>query len=132
MSCVPEESYDHIDNREGVHHMKKTILTILLIVAYVFITIFGFFSGMFSEPLIGSTHPMAAMLADVIVWFDVVVSLSPAACLLTSGFLREKPIIQRIVLALPFILMTVQLLLGYIADIVIIPHILITKPCSAP
>ncbi len=96
--------------------MKKTILMILLIVAYIFIAVFGFLSGMFGEPLIGSVHPMADHLADVIVWFGAAVSLSPAVCLLMANFLRKKPVIRRIVLALPFILMAVQLLLSHIAD----------------
>ena len=96
--------------------MWKKLMWILLIFAYAVITIFGFLSGMFSESLIGSVHPMADGLAQAMIWFGAIVSLSPMACLLIAGFLMEKPVIRRIVLVLPMILLAVQLLLGCVAD----------------
>lgn len=96
--------------------MKKTVQRILMTIAYMLIALFGVLSGMFSESLIGSTHPMADVLASVITWFGLVVALSPAVCLLTANSLREKPVVRRVVLVLPFVLLALQLLLGYIAE----------------
>lgn len=95
---------------------KNPIPKILLLVAYALLAVFGFLSGMFSESLIGSTHPAADVLADVIVWFGVAVGLSPVVSLIAASTLQNKPVVRRIVLALPFILLAVQLLLGHIAD----------------
>lgn len=71
---------------------------------------------MFSEDLIGSTHPVADLLADVIVWFGVVVGLSPVVSLIAASALQNKPVARRIVLALPFILLAVQLVLSAAAE----------------
>lgn len=95
---------------------KNSIPMILLLMAYILISLFGFLSGMFSESLIGSTNPWAEVLANVIVWFGVVVGLSPAVCVLAASALQNKPVARRIVLAVPFVFLAIQLLLGYIAD----------------
>lgn len=100
--------------------MKKKIirsgLRALLVLAYLFLSLYGFLAGMFSESLIGSTHPWAGALAKVLVWFGVVVGVSPVFCLISANVLRDRPVARCIVLALPFILLAVQLALGCIAD----------------
>lgn len=94
----------------------RGVLWTLLGVAYALLVVYGFLSGMFSESLIGSTHPWADAMADAIMWFGVVVGVAPAVCAAAASALAEKPVARRSVLALPFILMAIQLLLGYIAD----------------
>lgn len=91
------------------------VLRVLWAAGCLLLACFGFLSGMFSEGLIGNPHPMANMLADVIVWFGVVVGLSPIVCLGVSSVLQVKPVARRIVLALPFILLAVQLVLCHAA-----------------
>ena len=48
--------------------MVKKCLRLWLIASYAILMIFGVLSGMLSEGLIGSTHPMASVLADAMTW----------------------------------------------------------------
>ena len=96
--------------------MVKRILHILLIIAYVFLALWGFLSGMLSEGLIGSTHPAASVLADTMVWLGLVISLSAVVCPLIAFRLKERSVLRRFVLALPFVLFAVQMVLAAIAD----------------
>ena len=47
---------------KGAFKTVRKLLWGLLIALYVVLVLFGFLSGMFSEGLIGSTHPWAALL----------------------------------------------------------------------
>lgn len=95
--------------------MKK-VLWMLLIVAYAILVLFGFLSGMFSEGLIGSLHPWAAVLADAMVWLGLTISLAAIVCPLVSLRVKEKPILRGVVLAIPFLLLAVQLVLNGVVD----------------
>ena len=96
--------------------MVKRIFHIVLIAAYVFLTLWGFLSGMLSEGLIGSTHPAASVLADTMVWLGLVISLSAVVCPLIAFRLKERSVLRGFVLALPFVLFAVQMVLAAIAD----------------
>ena len=100
--------------------MKTTLirggLWVLLGLAYLFISVYGFLSGMFSESLIGIAYPWADALANVVVWFGVGVGVSPVICAAAASALSEKLVARRIVLALPFIVLMIQLGLSYIAN----------------
>ena len=96
--------------------MVRKILWALLIVVYAMLALFGFLSGMLSEGLIGCTHPMAGFVADAMVWLGLVISLSAVACPVAARRVKEKPILRGMLLAIPFILWAIQLLLGHIAD----------------
>lgn len=96
--------------------MGRKILWGLLIMAYVFLGLFGFLSGMFCEGLIGSTHPMADCLADAMVWLGLVISLSAAACPLAALGVKKRPILRAVVLALPFVLFAAQMVLNAVAE----------------
>lgn len=95
--------------------MKK-VLWMLLIVAYVILALFGFLTGMFSEGLIGCEHPMADFLADAMIWLGLIISLSAVVCLVASLRLKEKPVLRGVVLAIPFLLLAVQMLLNGLAN----------------
>lgn len=95
--------------------MKK-VLWMLLIVAYVILALFGFLTGMFSEGLIGCEHPMADFLADAMVWLGVAISMSAVVCPLMSLRMKEHPSLRRIVLATPFLLLAVQIVLNGMAE----------------
>ena len=96
--------------------MLRRILWVLLSVVYAVLALFGFLSGMFSEGLIGSTHPMADLLADAMMWLGLIISLSAVACPVAARRVKEKTILRGVLLAIPFILLAIQLLLGHIAD----------------
>lgn len=96
--------------------MLRKILWVLLIMVYGVLALFGFLTGMFSEGLISSTYPMADFLADVMIWLGLIISLAAVLCPLMSLQMKEKPVQRRIVLAIPFFLLAVQMLLSGIAD----------------
>lgn len=96
--------------------MTKKLLWVLLIIAYVGLALFGFLSGMFSEGLIGSTHPAADVLADVMVWLGLLISLSAVVCPLAALGLKKRPILRAAVLALPFMLFAAQMVLNAVAE----------------
>lgn len=96
--------------------MVRKLLWGLLIVIYAVLALFGFLSGMFSEGLIGSVHPMADLLADAMVWLGLAISLSAVACPVASLRLKKKPVLRGVVLAIPFLLLAVQLVLNGAAE----------------
>lgn len=96
--------------------MVRKLLWALLIIAYVFLGLFGFLSGMLSEELIGSTHAMAGLLADVMVWLGLVISLSAVVCPLSALGLKKHPILRGVVLAVPFLMLAAQMVLAAVAD----------------
>lgn len=96
--------------------MRKKMLWGLLIMAYVFLSLFGFLSGMFSEGLIGSTHPMADMLADAMIWLGLIISLSAVACPMAAMRMKAQPVWRGVLLLLPFILLAAQLILSAVAE----------------
>lgn len=96
--------------------MVRKILWVLLIAVYGVLALFGFLSGMFSEGFIGSTHPMADFLADAMVWLGLVIGLAAVVCPLMSLRMKEKPILRRIVLTIPFLLLAVQMVLNGMAE----------------
>ena len=96
--------------------MIRGCLWTLLIVVYAILALFGFLSGMLSEGLIGSTHPMADLLADAIVWLGLVISLAAVVCPLMSLRLKDKPILRRFVLTIPFLLLAAQMVLNAVAE----------------
>ena len=96
--------------------MVKKCLRWLLMASYAILMIFGFLSGMLSEGLIGSAHPMAGMLADAMTWLGLGVSLTAAAGLLAMLGLKAKPRMRRVVMALPFLLLAVQMILSAVAE----------------
>lgn len=96
--------------------MYKKLFWALLIIAYVLLGLFGFLSGMLSEGLIGSTHPMADLLADAMVWLGLLISLSAVACPLAALGLKRRPVFRGMVLVIPFLLLAVQLVLSAAAE----------------
>lgn len=96
--------------------MGKKILWGLLITAYVFLSLFGFLSGMFSEGLIGSTHPMADMLADAMVWLGLIISLAAVVCPVAARRMKAQSFWRGVLLVLPFILLAAQLMLSAVAE----------------
>lgn len=96
--------------------MLRKILWALLIVVYAMLALFGFLSGMLSEGLIGSTHPAADVLADVMVWLGLLISLSAVVCPLAVLGLKKRPILRAAVLALPFMLFAAQMVLNAVAE----------------
>ena len=96
--------------------MVRKLLWALLIVAYAFLALFGFLSAMFSESLIGSMHPMADFLADAMIWLGLIISLMAVLCPVASLRVKEKPILRGVVLATPFLLLAVQIVLNAVAE----------------
>ena len=96
--------------------MVKRILCAILAALYVFLVLWGFLSGMLSEGLIGSTHAMAGVLADAMVWLGLVISLSAVVCPLAALGLKARPIWRRVVLAVPFLMLAVQIVLAAVAE----------------
>lgn len=95
--------------------MKK-VLWMLLIVAYAILVLFGFLSGMFSEGLISSVHPMADLLANAMIGLGLMISLAAVVCPVASLRLKEKPVLRGVVLAIPFLLLVIQIVLNGVAD----------------
>lgn len=96
--------------------MYKKLFWALLIIAYVLLGLFGFLSGMLSEGLIGSTHPMADLLADAMVWLGLLISLSAVVCPLAAMRMKAQPFWRGVLLVLPFILLAAQLILSAVAE----------------
>ena len=96
--------------------MVRKILWALLIVVYAMLALFGFLSGMLSEGLIGSTHPMAGFVADTMVWLGLIIGLSAVVCPLAVLGLKKRPILRAAVLALPFMLFAAQMVLNAVAE----------------
>ena len=95
--------------------MQKTLRG-LLVLMYILLCLFGFLTGMFSEPLIGSVHPMAGVLADAMAWLGAAISLFSAAGLAAMLGMKQQPRLRLIVMAMPFLLLGVQLALSYVAE----------------
>ena len=96
--------------------MVRKTLWALLIVVYAVLALFGFLSGMLGEGLIGSTHPAADVLADVMVWLGLLISLLAVVCPLAVLGLKKRPILRAAVLALPFMLFAAQMVLNAVAE----------------
>ncbi len=92
--------------------MAQKLQWVLLSIAYVGLALFGFLSGMFSEGLIGSTHPMADLLADAMIWLGLIISLAAVVCPMAAMRMKAQPLWRGVLLALPFILLVVQLVLS--------------------
>ncbi|MBQ2953582.1 MAG: hypothetical protein IJE07_08510 [Clostridia bacterium] len=93
--------------------------SVLLVLAYLLIMLFGFLSGMLSEGLIGVKAPSAGVLADVIVWFGMVVGVSPLIPLAAMAFAprQARTAWWWIIRLLPFALLAVQLALAAVAGV---------------
>ena len=96
--------------------MVKRLLCAILAVLYVILALWGFLSGMLGEGLIGSAHPMAGLLADAMLWLGLAISLAAVVCPLISLGMKKRPILQRVMLTLPFLLMAVQMVLTAVAE----------------
>ena len=96
--------------------MARKLLWALLILVNVGLPLFGFLSGMFSEGLIGSTHPMADMLADAMIWLGLIISLSAVVCPVAALLQKKKSWVRVLLLAAPFFLLAVQLVLCAAVD----------------
>lgn len=93
-------------------HMAQKLLWVLLSITYVVLALFGFLSGMFSEGLIGNTHPMADLLADAMIWLGLIISLAAVVCPMAAMRMKAQPLWRGVLLALPFILLVVQLVMS--------------------
>ena len=92
--------------------------SVLLVAVYVSVMIFGFLSGMLSEGVICADNPAAGVLADVIVWFGVIVGLSllvPLASMLVAPN-QARTAWWWVIRLLPFALLALQLVLAAVAD----------------
>ncbi len=92
--------------------VPKKLLWVLLIVVYMGLALFGVLSGMFSEGLIGSTHPMADLLADAMMWLGLIISLAAVACPVMAMRMKKQSLWRGVLLALPFMLLAAQLVLN--------------------
>ena len=96
--------------------MVKRIFHIVLIAAYVILALWGFLSGMLSEGLIGSTHPAAGVLADAMMWQGLLISMTAIACPLIAQVMKSRTIWRRVVQAVPFLMLAVQIVLATVAE----------------
>ena len=92
--------------------------SVLLVAVYVSVMIFGFLSGMLSEGVIGTESAAAAVMADVIVWFGVIVGISPLIPLMSMLIAprQKRTAWWWVIRLLPFALLAVQLMLAAVAD----------------
>ena len=101
-----------------LRRISRVAGSVLLVVAYILVMCFGFLSGMLSEGLIGAESLAAVVMAEVIVWFGVIVGLSPLIPLASMLFAAktERTAPWWVIRLLPFILLAIQLVLGRLAD----------------
>ena len=85
-------------------HMARKLLGALLILVYVGLALFGF------------THPMADLLAGAMIWLGLIISLSAVVCPVAALLLKKKSWVRVLLLAAPFFLLAVQLVLCAAVD----------------
>ena len=115
-AVLVDEAVRWYNEGKEVRMMGRKLLQGLLMVVYAVLALFGFLSGMLGEGLIGSTHPMADMLAAAMMWLGLAISLSAVVCPVVATRLKEKPVLRGVVLTIPFLLLAVQLVLNGVAE----------------